>query len=60
MISAEHEESFINLGACHAPNTATLGHDGSIHLELLCSSIRRLPPNRANEVALFEGTPFGT
>ena len=27
-----------------------------VRIELLCSSFRRLPPNRANEVAVFEGT----
>ena len=28
-----------------------------IQIELLCSSIRRLPPNRANKVVVFEGNP---
>ena len=27
-------------------------------IELLCSSIRRLPPNRADGVAVFEGSPI--
>ena len=31
-----------------------------VRIELLCSSIRRLPPNRANGVAIFEGSLFGT
>ena len=27
-----------------------------IKIELLCNSIRRIPPNRANGVAVFEGS----
>ena len=29
-----------------------------VRIELLCSSIRRLPPNRAIRVAVFEGSPI--
>ena len=29
-----------------------------VRTELLCSSIRRLPSNRTNSVAVFEGSPF--
>ena len=29
-----------------------------VRIELLCSCIRRLPPNRANGVAVFEGSPI--
>ena len=29
-----------------------------IRIELSCSSICRLPPNRANGVAVFEGSPI--
>ena len=31
-----------------------------VRKELLCSSIRRLLPNRANGEAVFEGSLFGT
>ena len=31
-----------------------------VRIDLLYSSIRRLPPNRANGVAVFEGALFGT
>ena len=30
----------------------------NLRIELLCSSIRRLSPNRANGVAVFEGIPI--
>ena len=29
-----------------------------LRIELLCSCIRNLPPNRANGVAVFEGSPI--
>ena len=29
-----------------------------VRIELLCSSVRRLPQNRANRVAVFEGNPI--
>ena len=29
-----------------------------VRIELLCSSFRRLPPNRANGVAVFKGSPI--
>ena len=29
-----------------------------VRTELLCSSIRRLPPNRANGIPVFEGSPI--
>ena len=29
-----------------------------VRIELLCSSIRRLPSNRAKRVAIFEGGPI--
>ena len=31
-----------------------------IRIELLCSCILRLPPNRADEAAVFEASPIGT
>ena len=36
---------------CHAPNTATFQRGSSIRTH-------RLPPNRANGVTLFEGSPI--
>ena len=29
-----------------------------VRIELLCSSVRGLPQNRANRVAVFEGSPI--
>ena len=29
-----------------------------VRIELLCRSIRRLPPNKAYGVAIFEGSPI--
>ena len=46
---------------CQSPNTATLQYDAlfvRIDLHVLCSSICRLPPNRANGVAVFKGSPI--
>ena len=44
---------------CQALNTATIQYDALfVRIELLCSSVYRLPPNRANGLAVFKGSPI--